>query len=147
MSATTEEAFPGFPWLTEEAPDAQPDALSRPYWESVAVGGMAVPRCTACGRVTFPPRPLCPSCLRPGTLAWVEAGPLGHIHSFTICHRATVSGFVPPYPVLQVALDEPAGLSLLAYGRGIAAPRIGLPVRRAAPLRRHGIAYPVFVEA
>ena len=39
-----------------------PDDVSRPFWDGCAAGELRMQACGACGRLRFPPRPMCPWC-------------------------------------------------------------------------------------
>ena len=53
-------------------------------------------RCSACGRVLVPPRPICGICAAP-TDEWVEVGPRGSITGFTVVDV----GFIDPMTGIQ----------------------------------------------
>ncbi len=64
------------------------DGVVTEFYRSLREDGrLRTTRCTACGYVGLPPRPLCPSCFadRP---AWVEIGPEGTLYAFTTQARA-----------------------------------------------------------
>ena len=63
-------------------------------------------RCTVCGYVSFPKRPVCPMCIKEGTMKEVALSTRGKINTFTIS-RVTSGGFQAPY--IQAYVDLPEG--------------------------------------
>ena len=106
------------------------DALSAPYWDSVAQGRFTLPRCAACGRFHFYPRPACPHC-GGETFTWTEASGRGSVYSFSIVHRAPSAAFAGdvPYVVAIVATDDAAHQVRTVVGVRPDAVRIGMRVR------------------
>jgi uncharacterized OB-fold protein len=89
------------------------DEDTRPYWEAAKRGRLELPRCNACGKFHFPPRPRCPTCLSPA-ISWTPVSGRGEVHSFTVIHVPVIRGFETPYAVAQIELAEQAGLLLTA---------------------------------
>jgi hypothetical protein len=82
------------------------DEDSRPFFAAAAQGQLLVQRCTATGRLVFPPRALSPFAPR-APLAWVPVSGRGTIWSFVVAHRR--SSLVRRARALRrdaVALDE-----------------------------------------
>lgn len=67
---------------------------------------LSASRCTACGRVAFPPRLACPRC-RTRTMAPQRVGRTATLYGFTVCHTAP-SGWRAPY--LQAYVELPEGI-------------------------------------
>lgn len=63
-------------------------------------------KCILCGYVAFPQRPICPLCIREGTMNEIALSTRGKINSFTISRVAPV-GFKAPY--IQALVDLPEG--------------------------------------
>lgn len=68
-------------------------------------------KCAACGTVVFPKMPVCPSCLRNGTMNEVEIGRTGRLYSHTIA-RIAPKGFKAPF--FQAFVDLPEGPRIFA---------------------------------
>jgi uncharacterized OB-fold protein len=68
-------------------------------------------KCGACGIVVFPKMPVCPSCLRNGTMTEVEIGRTGRLYSHTIA-RVAPKGFKAP--LFQAFVDLPEGPRIFA---------------------------------
>src|SRR5438067_13133382 len=96
--------------------------------------------CAACGRLRFPPRPMCPFC-QSLDVEWKVMSGRGTVWSYVAPHPPVLPAFEPlaPYNVVVVALDEDPTLRLV--GNLLASPdgaineidpstiRIGEPVR------------------
>ena len=72
----------------------------RPFWEATATGRFLLPRCTACGRAHWYPRPFCPFCAA-SDVRWVEACGPGPLKTLNARRQAAV-----PNIVAYVELDE-----------------------------------------
>ena len=79
------------------SPDANPE--TKPFFEGSAAGKFMVRRCTACKKVHWYPRAMCPFCF--SDCAWEEASGKGKIYSFSTMERAT-----PAYTIAYVTLAE-----------------------------------------
>ncbi len=120
-------------------PDLQ-DPESAPFWEATARGELCLQRCSGCGRLRMPPRPMCPHC-RSTANEWPAVSGRGRIWSFAVVHPPLLPAYAEfaPYPVVVVELDEDPGLRLV--GNLVATPEgpingvdpatihIGTPVR------------------
>lgn len=86
-------------------------SFTRPFWTALEEGSLTAPKCQGCGRLRFPPRPLCPACWSEDH-AWIVLQPHGRLYSFTRIHvapRAMDSDV--PYAIGIVDLDD--GVRLL----------------------------------
>jgi uncharacterized OB-fold protein len=77
---------------------------TRHFWEGTRTGELRLQKCSACNHVYFPPRPFCPQCASPDVSVFRASG-RATLHSYVIHHRP-VPGFVPPYSIAVVQLDE-----------------------------------------
>jgi uncharacterized protein len=85
-----------------------PETLdSAPYWAATREQDLQLQRCRACGRFTFYPRVICPSCGQ-SELEWTTASGRGTVWSFSVVHRAVSQAFKAsvPYVVALVELEE-----------------------------------------
>jgi uncharacterized OB-fold protein len=112
---------------------------SAPFWEGTARGELLMQKCSSCGRLRFPPRPMCPSCQSLDN-EWVPMSGRATVWSFVVPHPPLLPAFaeLAPYNVVVVALDEDPALRLV--GNLVASPegpineidpatiRIGMPV-------------------
>lgn len=95
------------------------------FWEACGRGKLAVQACEACGRLRFPPRPMCPHC-RSLARRWQVTGGEGTIWSFAVIHAPVLPAYAPfvPYPVVIVELPEGPGLRMV--GNVVAQPGAAL---------------------
>ena len=88
-----------------------PDNPDTNFWiEGVAVGELRIQRCTRCGAVRHPPRPMCPEC---NSLAWdytLSAG-LGVVYSFVVVREPTL--FLPAVPYVCALVEIEDGIRLV----------------------------------
>ncbi|MBV9412459.1 MAG: bifunctional MaoC family dehydratase/OB-fold nucleic acid binding domain-containing protein [Acidimicrobiia bacterium] len=75
------------------------------FWEGVNRGELLIQKCSSCGRLRHPPRPMCPYCQ---SLEWetVQSSGKGEVFSFIIPHYPQVPFFDYPYVVAVIALEE-----------------------------------------
>jgi uncharacterized OB-fold protein len=66
---------------------------------------LIVSRCKDCGGIFYPKEPLCPSCIKEGSLETIEIDGLGRIVAFTKVMRG-LPGYDSPYVLACVELDE-----------------------------------------
>lgn len=104
-------------------PVPRPDEGSAPFWEACDRDELVVQRCTACGRLRFPPRPTCPSC-RSFDHEWARLRGTGRVWSWVRAHPPLLPAFaeMAPYVSLVVELDEDP-LHLRMVGRLVDAAR------------------------
>ncbi len=85
-------------------PEPTPETLH--FWEGTRAGELRLQRCDACRRVYFPPRPFCPKlCLAHGVSVFRRERASAKLYSYVI-HQRPAPGFVPPYAIAVVELDE-----------------------------------------
>jgi uncharacterized OB-fold protein len=110
-----------------ERPRPAVDRDTEFFWKGVAEGKILVQRCSRCGALRHPPRPMCPHCL---SVDW-QAEPVrgrGSVYSYAIQHHPPVPGFEMPYIVVLADLVE--GIRLVANLTGCEPDqvRIGMPI-------------------
>jgi len=78
-----------------------------PFFEAAARERLVVQKCSACGRLRFPPRGVCPDCLG-NESDWMEVSGRGEVYSFFWMHQVYHPAFAEraPYPVAVVQLEE-----------------------------------------
>jgi uncharacterized OB-fold protein len=94
-------------------PDIEDDD-SRPFWEGTARGELLIQKCSDCGRMRIPPRPMCPHC-RSIANDWAPVSGKGRVWSFVVAHPPLLPAFeeFAPFNVIAVELDEDPTLRLL----------------------------------
>jgi uncharacterized OB-fold protein len=90
------------------------DDDSGPFWEGTLKGELRMQRCLQCGRLRFPPRPMCPWC-RSMESDWPVMSGRGTIWSFVVAHPPLLPAYaaLAPYNVVVVALDEDPTIRLV----------------------------------
>ena len=77
------------------------------WWEKVAEGDcLPIQRCTGCGKLRHPPRPMCDAC---GSQEWdsIEASGKATLHTFTVIHYPQFPGY--EYPIISAIVDLEEG--------------------------------------
>jgi uncharacterized OB-fold protein len=80
------------------------DRDNRHYWQGVRDGKLLLQRCSGCGALRHPPRPMCPQCQ---SLDWasVPASGRGTLYSFVVSHHPSRPDAAPRIVAL-VDLEE-----------------------------------------
>lgn len=80
-------------------------AFTQQFWEGLGRGKWQSTCCEACGKFTFPPKPICPHCWS-DKMAWKDLTSKGTLYAWTRIHSAP-KVFVDeaPYAVCVVDLD------------------------------------------
>ena len=122
-------------------PTPRCDADNRPMVEGWQEGRLVLPKCRACGRVFFYPRPLCPHCWS-DELEWHSASGRGKVVAFSLVRRPNHPAFDElPIVLAELVLDE--GPSILArivqvapesVSIGMQVDLVPLPLARRFPL-------------
>ena len=90
--------------MTERPLPDVDDPEFAPYWAATSRGELRVPRCTACGRFGWPPRPVCPRC-HGFDFTWEPVAARGQLYSWTVVGHQTTRGLPPPYVVGLVEVE------------------------------------------
>ena len=90
------------------------DEYSQPFWDGALAGELRIQACGACGRLRFPPRPMCPVC-QSVEQTWKTMSGLGTIYSFVVPHPPLLPAYaaLAPYNVALVELEEDPLLRLV----------------------------------
>jgi uncharacterized OB-fold protein/acyl dehydratase len=75
------------------------------WWEACDQGRLLIQRCSDCGTLRHPPRPMCGKCR---STRWdsIEASGRGSVHSYTVLHHPPIPGYDFPLPVALIDLEE-----------------------------------------
>lgn len=97
------------------------DEDGQPFWQAAASGELRVQACGECGKLRFPPRPMCPSC-QSSECEWKRVSGRGSVWSFVLVHPPVLPAYADhaPYPVVVVSLEEDPSLRMV--GNIVAAP-------------------------
>jgi uncharacterized protein len=113
------------------------------FWDAARDGRLVTQRCTQCGRLQHPPRPMCPSC-HGLEQEVVDLAGTGVVYSYSILHHPQHPSF--DYPVIAALIDLDEGVRILSNlvdvpPEGV---RIGMPVEVRFVPTRDEMAVPVF---
>jgi hypothetical protein len=91
-----------------------PDEESAGFWQGTAAGELRIQACTNCGRLRFPPRPMCPHCQSVGR-EWRPVSGRAVIWSFVVAHPPLLPAYaaLAPYNVITVSLEEDPSIRLI----------------------------------
>ncbi|MGR9092239.1 MAG: Zn-ribbon domain-containing OB-fold protein [Gammaproteobacteria bacterium] len=92
-----------------------PEYGAEAYWEACNEERLVMQRCAACAKFRWHPAPLCTFC-GSDDFAWTDLSGRGRVKTWTVIthpiHPAAVSRV--PYVVVEVELDEQAGLTMIS---------------------------------
>lgn len=141
------------------APASSEGALDRPkrrrpargrdnafFWEGVDAGELRIQRCSGCGALHHPPRPMCHHC-HSVEWDWIVSSGRGTVHSFVVYHRPEVPPFDAPYVVGLVELDEGTRLVSNVVGISPDEVHIDMPVECRFDEVEDGLVLPQFYPA
>ncbi len=98
-------------------PIPSPSPHAKPFWDGAREGKLILPRCTACNRVHWYPRLICPHC-HSMDIEWVEASGEGTLYTFAVQHRA-FGAYAEETPFVTAYIDLNEGDRMLTVLRGV----------------------------
>jgi uncharacterized OB-fold protein len=112
---------------TKAIPGASVDTA--PFWDKLREHKLELPKCTNCGKISYPPRVICPACMSLD-LEWTELSGKGEVHTYTVIYQNGMRGFRDdvPYSVAYVTLDEGPQMMTNIIGIDPEMVRIGMKV-------------------
>jgi len=113
------------------------------FWDGVAAQKLLIQRCSGCGKLRHPPRPMCPHC---NSLAWeaIESSGKGEVYSFAMPHHPPLPFFEYPYIVALVQLEEGTRIVSNLCGIDPSQVKIGMPVEVFYESFDDGVVLPLF---
>jgi len=115
--------------MTSARPLPEETPFTTPFWQAARERRLVIQRCTACGRLRWPPEIACYEC---GSLEheWVQMSGRAALYTWTVAHPPLLPYFQQraPWPIAVVQLDE--GPRLVTNITGIDPERyeIGMPL-------------------
>jgi uncharacterized OB-fold protein len=125
----------------QEAIAAIANPETKGFWEAAAEGRLLIPKCTACGRVHWYPRRICPHCAS-STIEMQEAKGSGEIYSYSIMRRAKV-----PYAIAYVRITEGATMMTNVVDCDFEHVHVGMPVKLIFKDNAEGYPLAMFTKA
>jgi uncharacterized OB-fold protein len=135
--------------MTDSAEPQRPAPIltedNHQFWEAAKEGRLVAQRCSGCGRLRHPPRPMCPACHSLDHQV-VDLSGNGTVYSYSVLHHPQLPVF--DYPVIAVLVDLEEGVRMVSNLVGVdsADVSIGLPVQVRFEPTRDDLAVPVFVR-
>lgn len=113
------------------------------FWDAAAEHRLAVQRCSSCGHLHHPPRPMCPDC---GSLEHEMATMSGRatVYSYALLHHPQHPAFEYPVVAAIVELEEGPRLVTNIVGCEPSEVSIGMPVEVRFVEAGEDAAVPVF---
>jgi len=112
--------------LPEETP------LTAPFWQAAREHRLVIQRCTACGRLRWPPELACYEC---GSLdhEWAQMSGRATLYTWTVAHPPLLPYFQPrsPWPIAVVQLEEGPRIVTNITGIDPDQYEIGMPLEAA----------------
>ena len=98
------------------------------WWEGVNDGKVLIQKCSECGELRHPARPMCGNCR---SIKWetVEASGRGTVYSYTVLHHPKFPGYEFPLACALVDLEEGVRMVSNVVGCEPDAVEIGMPVQ------------------
>ena len=115
------------------------------FWIAAADGALLVPKCNACSRTFWHPRPRCPHC-GSANVGWIRGTGGGTVFTFTVVRQSGDPYFKSklPYAVAMIELDEEVRVMSNIVETPLEALHIGMRVEVVFEAASAGIAIPLF---
>ena len=115
------------------------------FWIAAAEGTLLIPKCNACERTFWHPRPRCPHC-GSDRVDWIRGSGKGTVHTFTVVRQAGDPYFKTrlPYAVAMVELDEGPRIMSNVVECPVDTLKIGMRVEVVFEPAGEGMAIPMF---
>jgi len=78
----------------------QPNPETQAFWKAAEQGKLMIGKCSACGKVHYYPRAICPFCFSDRTELQQASG-IGTVYTYSVMRRAPI-----PYAIAYVTLSE-----------------------------------------
>ncbi len=75
------------------------------WWEGIDAGLLLIQKCSDCGVIRHPPRPMCGAC-QSSRWEGTESSGEGTVYSYTVLHHPPIPGYDFPCPVALIDLEE-----------------------------------------
>ena len=94
-----------------------PDDLTRPFFEAANEDRLVIQNCTACDRLSFPPRAACDGCGLGDNLEWKQLSGKGKIYNYGVVYDCPVASLKEdlPFNLAAIMLDEDPGILMYSH--------------------------------
>jgi uncharacterized OB-fold protein len=133
--------------MSDLMPLPQPSIETVPFWAAIQERRFVMPKCDACGTVSFPPTVACGVCAQTN-FTWTEMSGRGIVYSFVVYDRVYHPAFKDkvPYVVAVVDLEEGPRIISNIVGMPIADVTCDMPVTVVYDEVRDGYLIPKFTR-
>lgn len=134
--------------MMADLPLPVPSPDNQPFWDALSEGELRIQRCTACGTLRHPPRPMCAHC-RSFEAEWVRMSGHGTVFSYIVTHQPIHPALVDrvPFATVIVELEEGPRLTTNLVDVSPAEITIGMPVEVVFQSVSDAITLPLFRRA
>jgi hypothetical protein len=134
--------------MMAELPLPVPSPDNQPFWDALNEGELRIQRCTGCGTLRHPPRPMCAHC-RSFDTEWVVVSGRGTVFSYTVTHQPIHPALVDrvPFATVLVELEEGPRLTTNLVDVPPEEIAIGMPVEVVFQRASDEITLPLFRRA
>ena len=94
-----------------------PDELTKPFFDACNEERLVVQNCTACDRLTHPPKPACDKCGSSSNLEWKPVSGKGKIYNYGVVHDCPVKLLQDeqPFNLAVITLEEDSGIQMYSH--------------------------------
>jgi uncharacterized OB-fold protein/acyl dehydratase len=113
------------------------------WWEAIENGELRIQKCSECGTLRHPPRPMCGKCQ---SLKWesIRSSGAGTIYSYVVMHHPPIPGYEYPLPVALVELEEGTRIVSNMIECDLSELHIGMRVQASIEQVEGGMKLPLF---
>jgi uncharacterized OB-fold protein len=128
-------------------PLPEPSLETQPFWAAVQERRLLMPRCDACGAVSFPPTVACKVC-EAQAFTWTEMSGNGSVYSFVVYHRVYHPAYADKVPYVVAVIDLDEGPRIISNVVDVPIPEVtcDMPVRVVYAEQRDGYLIPKFTR-
>jgi uncharacterized OB-fold protein len=82
---------------------------NKPFWDYMKQHEFRVQKCLECGKLFYPPTPMCPHCMSMES-EWVKLSGKAKVYSFVIVHQARHPAFAKEAPYVVAIIETEEGI-------------------------------------
>ncbi len=116
------------------------------WWEGIDRGELLIQKCSGCGELRHPPRPMCGRCQSTEWETVVSNG-RGTVYSYVVMHHPPIPGYDFPLAVAVIDLEEGTRIVSNVVGCAPDEVHVGMPVRASVEAVDDELKLPLFRPA